>query len=374
MQFIDGAWTDGAGAAFTSSNPATGEDVWTGAAASADDVAAAVAAARAAFPDWARAGAGARREVALKFKAELEAQKAALAELIARETGKPRWEGEGEAAAMIGKIDISLKAYDERTGATATDAAFGQATLRHKPHGVMAVFGPYNFPGHLPNGHIVPALIAGDTVVFKPSELTPGVGELMVNAWDAAGAPRGVVNLIQGARDTGAALADAEIDGLLFTGSVDTGVMFHRKFAGRPEVILALEMGGNNPLVIWDAADVEAAAVVALQSAFITSGQRCSCARRLIVPEGAAGDAVVDALIALVARARIGAWNAEPEPFMGPLISAAAVATTLQAQDRYESQGGMVLLRARGLDDGDAFVSPGIVDMTGVAAEGDKGR
>ena len=364
MNFINGEWRSGGGDMFASHDPASGDAIWSGEAAAPDDVAAALGAARSVSAAWARTPLDARLGVVRAFKDQLEAQKPALAEMISRETGKALWESEGEAGAMIGKIGISIKAYDERTGVTETETAFGSAVLRHKPHGVMAVFGPYNFPGHLPNGHIVPALIAGDTVVFKPSELTPAVGEFMVNAWDAAGAPPGVVNLVQGARETGAALADGDIDGLLFTGSVDTGVMFHRKFAGRPDIILALEMGGNNPLVVWNAADAEAAAIVALQSAFITTGQRCSCARRMAVEAGAKGDAIVEALIALAARARIGAWNSEPEPFMGPLVSAAAAQQTLDGQAVYAGMGGRVLLEAKRLDAGAAFVSPGIVDMT----------
>ncbi len=129
--------------------------------------------------------------------------------------------------------------------------ADGIAVLRHRPHGVVAVFGPYNFPGHLPNGHIVPALIAGNAVVFKPSELAPGVAALTVRSGAHAGLPAGVLNLVQGEKETGIALANhRQIDGLFFTGSSDTGTLLHKQFGGRPEIVLALEMGGNNPLVI----------------------------------------------------------------------------------------------------------------------------
>jgi succinylglutamic semialdehyde dehydrogenase len=190
---------------------------------------------------------------------------------------------------MAGKVEASIKAYDERTGSTESDMAFGRAVLRHRAHGVMAVLGPFNFPGHLPNGHIVPALLAGDTVVFKPSEETPLAGQLLVEALEAAGVPAGVINLVQGGREVGQALIDQEIDGLLFTGSAAAGAFFRRHFADRPDVILALELGGNNPLVVWDAGDAEAVAALVVQSAFITTGQRCSCARRLIVSDDAFG-------------------------------------------------------------------------------------
>lgn len=189
---------------------------------------------------------------------------------------------------MVGKVDISIAAQAERAGSRVQDMAFGRATLRHKPHGVMAVLGPYNFPGHLPNGHIVPALLAGDCVIFKPSELTPLVGEMMAAALHDAGMPDGVFTLLQGGRDSGASLIAQDIDGLLFTGSASAGAHFARVMADRPKVILALELGGNNPLIAWDG-DAQAAASIIVQSAFITAGQRCSCARRLIVPQGAVG-------------------------------------------------------------------------------------
>lgn len=172
----------------------------------------------------------------MKFAALLEANKAELTRIIACETSKPRWEATTEVTAMINKIAISVKAYHTRTGEQHTEMPDGAATLRHRPHGVLAVFGPYNFPGHLPNGHIVPALLAGNTVIFKPSELTPLTGEAVVKLWEQAGLPPGVLNLVQGGRETGQALsALSDIDGLLFTGSAGTGYQLHRQLAGQPE-------------------------------------------------------------------------------------------------------------------------------------------
>jgi succinylglutamic semialdehyde dehydrogenase len=241
--------------------------------------------------------------------------------------------------------------------------------LRHKPHGVAAVLGPYNFPGHLPNGHIVPALLAGDTVVFKPSEETPLAGQLMIEAFAAAGLPPGVINLVQGGRATGAALVDRPIDALLFTGSAAAGDVFRRKFAENPHVILALELGGNNPLVAWEAGDPDAAASLIVQSTFVTTGQRCSCARRLILPEGPEGDAIVAAVAGLTERLSIGPWDAPEEPYMGPLISARA-ARHAEAQVRALVELGARPIRHFGRLDGasDAFVTPGIYDVTGVDA------
>jgi len=360
--FINGQWRPGHGPALTSIDPATGEAVWQESTAAAADVAAAVSAAREAFPDWADRPRAERIEALRRYKAALEERRAPMAEAISRETGKALWETTAELGSMIGKVDVSIAAYDERTGVKETATAFGRAVLRHRPHGVMAVLGPFNFPGHLPNGHIVPALLAGDTVVFKPSEETPLTGQLMVEALEAADLPRGVVNLVQGGKEVGAALIDQHIDGLLFTGSGAAGAFFRKHFADRPDVILALELGGNNPLVVWDATDAEAAAALVVQSSFITTGQRCSCARRLIVPEGHEGEAVIDAVVALADRLRIGAWNAADEPFMGPLISARAADAARKAA---AALGGTVMRQAgkvQGLSD--AFITPGILDVS----------
>jgi succinylglutamic semialdehyde dehydrogenase len=234
---------------------------------------------------------------------------------------------------------------------------------------VAAVLGPFNFPGHLPNGHIVPALLAGDTVVFKPSEETPAVGQAMAQAFAAADLPQGVVNVVQGGRETGAALLDAGIDALMFTGSGAAGAHFRRKFADDPHVILALELGGNNPLVVWDAADAEAVATLVVQSAFITTGQRCSCARRLILPEGPRGDAIVEAVVALTERLNFAPWNSDPEPYAGPLISETAAKGALKAlQDRIDL--GAKVIRASGPVGNlpGAFVGPAVIDVTGVDA------
>ena len=352
---------------FTSIDPATGDTVWEGPAATGEQVAAAVTAARTAFPDWADRPRQDRIDAMLRYQAALKARAPAMAEAISRETGKALWETTAELGSMAGKVDLSIKAYDERTGERTAETPFGTATLRHRPHGVAAVLGPFNFPGHLPNGHIVPALLAGDTVVFKPSEETPHTGQLMAECLAEADLPTGVFNLIQGARDTGAALLDQPIDALMFTGSGAAGAHFRRKFAEDPHVILALELGGNNPLVVWDAADAEAVAGIVVQSAFITTGQRCSCARRLIVPEGPQGDAIIEAVAALVDRLIFAPWDSTPEPYGGPLISPKAAEAALSALQARIYAGARVI-RASGPVDNlpGAFVKPAIIEVTGV--------
>lgn len=366
--FIKGQWHAGKGHDVASSNPANGEIIWRGQTAIADQVNAAVDAAREAQFDWFMLGFDARLKIVEAYRSELEANKAELAETIAQETGKPQWETATEVAAMIGKIGLSASAYNKRTGTEASDTPAGRAVLRHKPHGVVAVFGPYNFPGHLPNGHIVPALLAGNTVVFKPSELTPKVAELMVSLWEKAGLPAGVLNLVQGEVDTGKALAShSQLDGLFFTGSSRTGHLLHQQYAGHPGKILALEMGGNNPLIIKGVADIKAAVHDILQSAYISSGQRCTCARRLYVEQGEQGDALVAKLVEAVKQIKVGPWNAQPQPFMGSMISEAAAKGMVAAQANLLSLGGVPLVELTHLQAGTGLVSPGLIDVTAVS-------
>ncbi|MFB2759866.1 succinylglutamate-semialdehyde dehydrogenase [Shewanella xiamenensis] len=365
--FIKGQWHAGKGHDVTSSNPANGEIIWRGQTATADQVNAAVDAAREAQFDWFMLGFDARLKIVEAYRSQLEANKAELAETIAQETGKPQWETATEVAAMIGKIGLSATAYNKRTGTEANDTPAGRAVLRHKPHGVVAVFGPYNFPGHLPNGHIVPALLAGNTVVFKPSELTPKVAELMVSLWERAGLPAGVINLVQGEVDTGKALAShPQLDGLFFTGSSRTGHLLHQQYAGHPGKILALEMGGNNPLIIKGVADIKAAVHDILQSAYISSGQRCTCARRLYVEQGEQGDALVAKLVEAVKQIKVGPWNAQPQPFMGSMISEGAAKGMVAAQANLQNLGGVSLVELTHLQAGTGLVSPGLIDVTAV--------
>lgn len=366
---INGVWRAGHGATFSKTDPVDNQTLWQAEAADAGDVEAACEAARSAFPAWARTPFAEREQLVKRFAALLEEHKAQLAETISRETGKPRWETLTEVQAMIGKVAISLQAYQARSGESRSEMADGAATLRHRPHGVLAVFGPYNFPGHLPNGHIVPALLAGNSVVFKPSELTPLTAEVTLRLWQQAGLPDGVINLVQGGRETGEALAaNPQIDGLLFTGSAGTGYQLHRQLAGQPEKILALEMGGNNALIVEEIDNCDAAVNLAIQSAFISAGQRCTCARRILVKRGAQGDAFIERLVQVAATLRIGRWDAEPQPFMGGVISSPAAEKMLAAQDYLLSLGGRALLTMQRLESGSALLSPGIIEVSEVAA------
>ncbi|WP_296057046.1 succinylglutamate-semialdehyde dehydrogenase [uncultured Amphritea sp.] len=365
--FINGHWLQGRGENFSSLNPGSAQRIWQGHSATESQVGQAVEVARSASARWCDMTLEQRQSYILRFTELLKEYSELLADTIGQETGKPLWESRTEITAMIGKADISIRAHKERCPTRVEHSPQGDLVLRHKPHGVVAVFGPYNFPMHLPNGHILPALLAGNTVVFKPSELTPRCAELMLHLWQKAELPDGVLNLVQGNSETGKALAShPDIDGLFFTGSAITGQLLHRQFGGQPEKILALEMGGNNPLVITQVQNLKAALHDTIISTFISAGQRCTCARRLLVPDSSWGDHYTDQLVQLCRKIRTGAYNETPQPFMGTLISTPAADSILTAQQQLIEAGASVRLEAQPQNRAGTLLSPAIIDTTAV--------
>lgn len=345
-----------------SREPATGQEIWRGRVGDVDEV---VSRARRAWPAWAAQPVATRMELVRRFANEVRKQQDALATLIARETGKPLWEARNEVESVVAKVEISIRAFAERTGQRRLDSALqGTAAVRHKPHGVMAVLGPCNFPAHLPNGHIVPALIAGNVVVFKPSEKTPATGELLAQCFHKAGISAAVVQVLVGGPAEGQALVVHEgVDGVLFTGSAHAGIAINRKLATRPDKIVALEMGGNNPLVVWDTPLVVDAAVLIVQSAFTSAGQRCSAARRLIV-KSSMYDAVLGEVKALADRIIVGGPFDEPPPFMGPVIDNDAADGLTESFLYLLSNGGKPVKHLVRAADSLPFLSPAIIDTT----------
>ena len=369
---IDNQWIEGRGDPMTALNPTDGSIAWQGFAATHDEVDAAVRAARKSLPAWSMIGLASRIERVQQLAARLQSNRAELIQSISISTGKPLWESATEVDAMVNKIALSIEIETRRNAATTSEAAGVRSTIRFKPHGVCVVIGPFNFPGHLPNGHIIPALLAGNTIIYKPSELTPLVAERYAQLFGEAGLASGVFNLLQGDRVAGDLLVrHPDIDGVFFTGSHAAGLAIARASVDRPGRIVALEMGGNNPLVVHRVADAKAAAYAIVQSAFITAGQRCSCARRLILLEEDAG-AILHQLTQMTRSIAVGAFSAVPEPFIGPLISDRALTRALDRQAQWSSSGGRVLLEARRLPTNGNFLSPGIVDVTGVAVEDDE--
>ena len=344
--------------------PATGAEIWRGKHGNVDDV---VDRARRAWPAWAAQPLANRIELLRRFANEVRKQSEELATMISRETGKPMWEARTEVESVVGKVEISIRAYAERTAQRKLDNALqGTAALRHKPHGVMAVLGPYNFPAHLPNGHIVPALIAGNAIIFKPSEKTPATAEMLVRCFHRAGISAGVVQLLIGGPEEGQALVGHEgIDGILFTGSAHTGIAINRRLAVRPDKIVALEMGGNNPIVVWDTPKLTDAAVLVVQSAFTSAGQRCTAGRRLIV-KASLYEPLIAEVKRLADRIIVGAPFDEPAPFMGPVIDNTAADGLTESFLYLLSHGGKAIKHMIRTDDNLPFLSPAIIDVTAV--------
>jgi succinylglutamic semialdehyde dehydrogenase len=359
---------------FTSKNPATGAILWEGFSADSSAVDGAINHSRKAFFEWRALSIETRQHYLEKFCEILASKKENIAEAISAEMGKPLWESLLEVGAMLNKLPITLAAYNERCPEKKEVLKDGVSMTRHKPLGVLAVFGPFNFPGHLPNGHILPALLAGNTVIFKASELTPRVAEEVMACWEASGIPAGVIQLLQGGKETGQLIAEhAGIDGLLFTGSFKTGSALSSLFSTRPGKLLALEMGGNNPLIVHEIEDLEAAVYYIIQSAYLTTGQRCTCARRLIVVNNTTGKALISALIQAIAKIKVGAYTERPEPFMGPLVSELAASQVMNTYEALLKSGGVALVPLLKLrSDNPAFLSPSLVDVTPIKSRIDE--
>ena len=350
--FIAGAFVRGerADESWEVKSPADLKDVIARPTAAFANVDRAVESARGAFLKWAHLGVAGRSEYLNRFKEILLARAAELAEVIARETGKPLWETKTEVQATINKIDITLKhslaLVAEQRLEDALPGVLG--VTRHKPRGVMAVVGPFNFPAHLPNGHITPALATGNVVVFKPSDKTPMTGQLIARCFEDADFPPGVFNLVQGRAEVGRRLVNHDgVDGVLFTGSYEVGLRIKQDTLTQFHKLLALEMGGKNTTVVWDDADLKKATYESMMGAFLSAGQRCASTSRIIVHRSVR-DRFVEQFYANAKRLKIGHWR--DDVFMGPLISADSVDKYIRYQEIAKREGAESLMRGKALD------------------------
>ncbi|MDR3504075.1 MAG: succinylglutamate-semialdehyde dehydrogenase [Legionella sp.] len=371
-QYINGQWVKSNGSALESINPSYGTVFWQGTSATEHEISVAAETAHQALPAWAALDFEQRAQYTKKFAEQVEKKREQLTLLIAQETGKPLWESQTEVSSVLAKINISIQAYQERTAAKHNATAEANACLRFKPQGVVVVLGAFNFPAHLSNGHIVPALLAGNTILYKPSEQTPAVAELIMQCWHDSGLPAGVINCIQGDAHSGKTLLAQDIQGVYFTGSYPTGLRIHQQFSDRPEVILALEMGGNNPLVIDEISNINAAVYHTLLSTLLTAGQRCTCARRVMIPDTAQGDVFLKSFIKACQSLKVGPYDQQPEPFMGPVINHNQALKHLQSQKKLLESGGESLLSMSLLAENTGLLSPGIIDMTKVLNPADE--
>jgi len=342
--------------------PATGAEIWSG---NSGDVNQEVSIAKDAWGKWAAYGLSDRIEMVRKFSNRLKVDSEILVELISREVGKPIWESRKEVESIIAKVDISVKAYAERSSQRRLNNTPGSmAALRHKPHGVFAVITPYNEPAAIPCNHIIPALLSGNAIIFKPSEYTPAVGQFLVDSLRNIGIPKNIIRIIHGGPKTGSELSQHnDIDGLFFTGSAYAGLKVNRQFINRPGKMLVLEMGGNNPIILWDTKDIYSAAVLVIKSAFESAGQNCKAARRLIIKEDLF-DLIIPEIKRLADRLIINDPHGDPPPFMGPLISNEVADGLTESFLTLMSRGGRPIRHMSRPIKGRPFVSPGIIDVT----------
>jgi succinylglutamic semialdehyde dehydrogenase len=357
--YIGGVFHFGEGTpSLRSTNPATGALVSEGAPreGAVDE---AVAAARAALPAWRRAGVEARAEALRAVAAKVGAHQARVAEAITAEMGKPYVEAMGEAGSVKSKIEGTI-AQLSHTLPPAPPGAPGEQ--RFHPLGVVAVIGPFNFPVHLLNTHVIPALLTGNTVILKPSEVTPLAAQRYVEIFHEAGFPPGVINLVQGGGAVGGALsAHPEIQGVIFTGSYDTGRRIREATFEQPSKKVCLELGGKNPAIVLDDAHIEQAAREILLGALLTTGQRCTATSRVIVTRGAANP-LRRALVEGFKRA-LPSDPTRPDCLMGPLATLASKTKFMRLLAQGRSEGARVLVESVSL--GAAFVTPSLYEVSG---------
>jgi len=374
LDLLGGEWTSIEGTGLRARNPARPEEVvWSG-SPRPEHVDRAVEAARRAQPAWAATPLGARVALLRRFQSLVKEGAEDLARLIGREMGKVLAEGRLEVAAVAGKVDVTLedRVMDRVRGFSVGATAGVEGVCRFRPHGVMAVLGPFNFPAHLPNGHLVPALLLGNTVVFKPSEKTPAVGQRLVELLHRAGFPAGVVNLVQGGAEVAARLVGhPDLDGILFTGSWPVGRRIMEANLDRPGRLLALEMGGSNAMVVMPTAGFDRSIVEAVRASFATTGQRCTCTRRIIVHERIA-DRFLATFAKVASTVLVGPYDSATPVFMGPLVSEASRAAAIEFQADLARRGGRVIVPACPLDGPGFFLTPGVIEVERFRRETDR--
>lgn len=318
--YVDGAFVAPSGDTLTSHDPARDGAVVFTTQVSAAHMTQACDAAGDAAAGWARLIPAERWQVLARFRDALRERTDALADAIVAETGKLRSEARGEVGALISRFDL-VRSIAERDLRSGPIPGHRHEQLRFNALGVVGVIGPFNYPLHLCHAYVVPALLLGNPVVVKPSEVTPLSGQRYAEAAHAAGFPAGVLNLVQGNAAGGRALvAHPAVRGLCFTGSYAVGRMITEQAIDRPELLLSLEMGGKNTVVVLDDASVRQAAHEIAVGGYLTTGQRCTATDRVLV-DRRVRDRLLDALRPMVEAIRFG----DPEDarsFAGPLATA----------------------------------------------------
>ena len=352
---------------FSSINPATGSILNIYQVSTSHEIEIILKKSKDAFHRWSLMELSKRKQFIELFKKQLIKSKLALATLISKETGKPLWESSNEVDSAIAKIDLTIRAFNDRVVSSTCYQNGKTLCLRYKPIGTLLVLGPFNFPLHLSHGHILPALLSGNVVIFKSSEFTQGVADFYEKLWKSIGLPKGVFQLVRGGVDVGDyCVKHAGINGVLFTGGYQAGQKISAHLGKTPEKLCVLEMGGNNPLVLADYDLNESCCDLIIRSSFLTAGQRCTSARRLIIVNQLGVDMFLNLLVKKIKEMTIGSYIDNPEPFMGPLISKNAVDQVLDRQSTILDSGGKVLVESNKFNSKGFFVSPGLLDCTGI--------
>lgn len=360
---------------FFSLSPIDGNPVWTGPESEPGEIDAAMVRASLAASRWRSTPLEQRIQVARDYQTKLTTDRKAIEALIVREVGKLPWEAAAELSASIAKIDLSIQALAQRRGEQTPELQGSSNTqvtrkIRYRPLGVAVVLGPFNFPLHLPGGQIIPALLAGNSVVFKPSEQATAVGDWMVRAWRDAGLDQDLLQPIYGGPHVAGRAIDSEhAAAILLTGSRAAGRAIHGQLAGRPDVLLALELGGNNPIVITEAVPGEMVGAIVSASSFVTAGQRCTCARRAIFVDSKTTAAQIEQLVKRTEDLRVGMPGDSPQPHVGPMISPAAADSLRQTYESLLQLGCRVVIPMEADSRAANLIRPTIVDASGLSAE-----
>lgn len=352
-----------------SRNPSTNQIIWKTEKTSISELDSIINIASQAQKIYASMAIEERKKIVLRFSEIVQNEVDSIASAIALENGKPFWEAKAEVNSLVSKVKAVILSYDERSQKVTKELTNGRLSVtRFKPHGVLVVIGPYNFPMSMPNSHIMPALLAGNAVIFKPSEKTPMCACKYAELWERAGLPKGVLQVVYGDDKLGKSLVrQNDINGVLFIGSRKAGVSISKALANKTDKICVLEMGGNSPLFIWDYENIRVAINIVIQSAFLSSGQRCSCARRLIV-NSSIKNKFIPALIEAINNIVVGdAFQTDPVPFMGPVIDQRILKNFFECYDKFKANGAKTILEPKRLIElGDNYVSPGLIDTTGI--------
>ncbi len=364
QNFVDGSWAPAAGGeTYAKTSPWRPSEVTgTHAASSAEDVAAAVGAAAAAYPSWSRLSIAARASFLSRAAAELEARADEIARDMTAEMGKPIREARGETLRAAQILRFAASAAYGPVGEHFEQSATGaEVSTRRRPLGVVGLITPWNFPIAIPVWKLAPALVHGNTVVLKLAYEAPRTGLHVAEAFERAGLPAGVLNVLTGRGSTaGAALVRApEVRAVSFTGSVATGHEV-RDEATRLGKRVQLELGGQNPLIVMEDADLERAAEATYAGAFWSAGQKCTATRRVYVQSGAY-DAFRSAFLDRVARGRVGD-PIEPDVEVGPLVNEAQMREVLAAIERGVEEGGTVLAGGGRVDERAYLVAPTVFE------------